>query len=478
MRKIPIFFVILVLLSGFAVAQTVQKLNFALEVEPVKDKILSTDSAEFLLTIKNTQSMQDTFRILPLEDVKWTHQIVPITDKIKTISGKGSAQIRVLVKPSGVADGVYNLKLTVESENTNQRLDAIMKVYVGPHPSMYSPNLSVSYDFPDKIDPKGSYSVEVKMKNNNIIDLGSIHLSVSSSLVNSDQYISVGPDEEKVVSIAVSLPDDQQPTSDTLHIKVTKDDTVFFDESKPFEVVEYLPPFVKNVTETSSFLKRTKIIRLTNEGNALKQTPVRIETSRRESFFTRTDPKARLVTIDGVSYLSWDVSLKPGESTELSIVRSYRKFVFLLLVLVVAYFLYLWFRSPIRVSKKTKDVHYDDGAIHEAKVILHLKNIKNHPVKQVKVIERIPSLFGIKKGSFKHALEPTKAYQHRKEGSVLEYEIGDLEAKEERIISYAVRAKMQVVGSVEIKPTIVKFQGKNGQVQKSFSNQITLPGTE
>ncbi|MFC1753297.1 hypothetical protein ACFL96_07885 [Thermoproteota archaeon] len=468
-----------IILGMMVNAVDITPVSFSLESEAVTDKILEDGVAEFQLTINNLQDEADTFRILPLEDLKWTPQFVPTTARTQKISGKNSDTLTMLVKPSEVPRGSYNVKVTVESENTGTRYNAVLKIHVGPHPSMYNPDVSVKVSVPARLDPNQQYDVKVTLTNNNIIDLGNVHVSTTGKFIDNEQEVMLGPEEVKVVSVAIQLPEDTEPQTGDIAIKVTYlDDTTFYDSTHAIEVMEFLPPFAQNISVDKGFLKTKKTIILKNDGNTKKDSPVKLETNRRLNLFTRTDPTADVVEEGERMYHVWQVSLDPEESTTITVTTSYRWFFFLILVLIIAYIVYWFMKAPIVVSKQYKDVSYDEGSIADAKIVMHVKNRSSRPVKNVHIIERLPHVIGIKKGAFKHTLEPKKAYKHGKEGTVLEYDIPVLDPKEERLITYAIKSKMQVIGGLTIKPTIVKYKGKSGHTEKAVSNETTIPGLE
>ena len=106
-----IFLLVSMLLVGLSANADVTPVSFNIDTETVTDKILEDGVAEFSLTINNLQDVEDTFRVLPLEDVKWTPQFVPTTDRVVTITGDGSRTIKMLVKPNEVIMSKYLLNL-------------------------------------------------------------------------------------------------------------------------------------------------------------------------------------------------------------------------------------------------------------------------------------------------------------------------------------------------------------------------------
>ena len=343
---------------------------------------------------------------------------------------------------------------------------------------MYEPDVRVLTNVPTKLDPNRQHDVKITLTNQNIIDLGSVHVSTTGDLVNNEQDVELGPEEEKVVSVAITLPEDVQPQTGDIIIKVTFENTTFYEETHPAEVVEYLPPFAQNITVKKSFLKTTKIIILRNDGNTEKESPVKLETTRRLAMFTKTTPDAEIVEENGNRYHMWNIALGPDEQTTITIKTSYRGLAIIILLMIIGYIVYLLTKAPIIVSKKFTDVLYEEGSISEAKVLLHVKNRSSTKIKHVHIVERLPHVVGVKKGAFKHTLEPKKAYKHGKEGTVLEYELPLLEPKEERLISYAFKSKMQLIGGLTIKPTLVKYKGKSGHTEKAVSSELNIPGQE
>ena len=473
MVKGLIFLIVAILLSTTIFATTVSSIKYSATVVPVRDKILLDGYAIFEITIQNNQDTQDQFKLLKVGDVKWTPQYVP-SNYVVTVPAKSSKTIKVYLKPSNIQEGTHNFKGMIESLNLETRADLLYRVYVGPHPSMYKENLTVSILTPTKINPTSDQVFNIKLKNNNIIDLGNVNVSVSGGLLNEQQTVYLGPKAETIVSIAFNFKDQLKPQTDNLVVYVNNKNKVFYNDLKQIEIVEYVPTFVQNESVKKTFLKSERTIYLKNNGNIEKEAPIRIGTAKRTVVFSSTNPKAELINEQGDSYYLWNTNLAPGEETTIIITTSYRGLLALIILLCLAYITYLVLRPAVQISKKYENLVYDEGLISEAKIFLHIKNNTKKQIKHLEIIDRIPHVLGVKTGSFKLTLEPKKSYMHKQEGSVIEYEIPHLEPLEERIITYSVKARLKVFGSVLLKPAITKHK-EDGKIQKSFSKSIELP---
>ena len=124
--------------------------------------------------------------------------------------------------------------------------------------------------------------------------------------------------------------------------------------------------------------------------------------------------------------------------------------------------------KDVSIKKRVFKVRHDEDEDEvELKVLLHVKNKKDKEVKEVRVIDLIPNL-----------IIPTKEYgtlkpdrlQKGSKGLRLVWEIQSLEPGEERIISYKVRSKLHVFGSITFPQASVLYTNEKGAVVNVRSN--------
>jgi hypothetical protein len=329
------------------------------------------------------------------------------------------------------------------------------------------------------MDPRGSYNVVVDIKNSNARLLKDVNIKLNSKLITEDTNVTVQPDETKSISFAVLLMDTIKPQKDQLHVTVNYEDEEFYSQGHNFEVVKYLPPFKTDITVDKRWLKQVRTITVTNTGNTLKSDSVMIETSLKEKFFSRSDPKFSSVKQDGKYYFVWDASLEAEKSMEIELTTSYR-WLLLVALLIIALLVYrIATSNPLIVKKKVMSVHKaHGGAISDLSVVILLRNRSKEPLTKLRVVERVSRMVQLKKDSFAGSMHPVKMHSHGGEGTLLEYRFGELAPGDERIIKYKVYSKLDIFGTLSVKPTVVEFFKKNNIKKSSRSRQVLIATEE
>lgn len=466
---------LLILFCFLVAAMTVSANDFIVDVSPVDDRLDTMDEfAVYVITIKNLQSEADHIHLLHQQDTRWSMQVTG--SRSPYLFRNEEVQIRVILKPrvDDLPNAGYQIKFSFESENTGEVKDVYTKLYIGPDLSKLKPDVDVFVDVPERMDPRQSHSLKVHLVNKNQLVLDDIAIAIDSKFLSEDTLVGLNSNEEKTASFTVSFPEDKVPESESVHVKVTLGNYTFFDESASWAVVSYVLPFKKEVETEKGFLTRTKVLSLTNEGNTRKDDQdVLIETSAREKFFSKTTPKAEVVEMDGRKYLKWVISLDAGETTEVRLKTAYWWPLILIILIAAIYIAYIMLRDPVVVRKRLMNLRKEHGAFAEAKIVVHVKNRSRRPLNNVNIVERIPSMLALKKEGFR-PMNPSKAYPHVSHGHVLEYNIGSLDAHEERIFSYVIKSRMKVVGNFRLKPTVVNFvdAGKKGKVLQGALNVV------
>jgi hypothetical protein len=481
-RALVLFLGVFLLLSAAVFAQVIAAPTFFVTTDAVNDVIMDPkeNHADFYIVVENKGPEPDTYKLLYLEDPKWSYQVLPgPLDKQITVAPGEKGKIHVLVK-GNVPKGIYSVKVSVQSLSSKNIIENVMHIRVGETApgDAPRPDFDVDVSVPAQMDPRGAYNVIVNIKNNNERLLEDVHVKIASKILSEETNVTVQPGETKSVSFAVILMDNIKPQQDQLHATVDYEGEEFHSSDHNFEVVEYVPPFKTSIDVDRKFLRQDRVITITNDGNAKKSDTVRLETSLKERFFSSSTPKFQIVKEAGKYYFAWGVSLNPEESTEIHMKTSYR-LLLLIALIIIAFIVYkLALANPLIVRKKVKSVHKEHGgAISDLSVVIFLKNRGKEPISNIRIVERITKMVKLKKDSFEGSMHPVKMHEHDHEGTLLEYRFGELSPGDTRIITYKVYAKLHLFGTVTIKPTVAEFSTKKGK-KKSRSNEVSVATDE
>ncbi len=480
---VPTLLITIFLLSSIAAyAQVVTPTTFFVTMDYVSDKITDPvkDHADLYVVVENNGAEKDTYKLLYLEDPKWSYQVLPEPiNKQMTIEPGEKGKFHLLVK-GNVDHGFYGVKVSVRSENSGNTISNVMRIRVGAEePKIPSePDFDVEVSVPAQMDPRGTYNVLVTLKNNNDLLLEDIEIKLASKVLSEKITVTVDQGDTKTVSFAVILMDNVKPQADQMHVTVNYKEEEFYSQGHNFEVVEYLLPFRTDVKVKKGFLRQERTITVTNDGNTLKSDALKLETSLKEMIFSKATPKFDIVKEGGKRYFSWDVSLEPEQSMTIILKTNYWLLIPIAILLIALLIYKAMMSNPLIVKKKTMSVHKHGGAISDMSIVIYLKNRSNEPITNIRVVERVTGMVHLKKDSFSGSMHPVKMHDHRNEGTLLEYRFGEIAAGDERIIKYKVFSKLHIFGDVVIKPTVVEFAKKNGAKKKSKSNEIVVSTEE
>ena len=484
-KSLGLLVAVFMLISAFSIfcnAEVMDTKLFNIYVEPVNDKILDkeNDFGEYYLTIENKWTESETFKFVFLDPPNWKEQLIPNPNIRELTVGPGDTQqFHFYVRPSRAYDGVQPVSIIIRSEVTGITFRKGFKIQYGEKDTpaiveLPDPDMDVSISVPAQMDPRNMYNIVVNLKNNNELFLENITVKLSSKNINDETVVSIDPNESKGINLAVLFNEDLPPQKDSLYVSVMHNGKSFYDESHNYEVVEYLPPFDIDVQIKKKIWKRDRTITITNSGNTEKSDSVRLETSTRERWFSKSTPEFEVLKDGNKQYMSWPITLEQNESVTITVKTSYR-WLLLPIFLILLYFAYLIKKlNPVIIKKKFQSVKKQHGAVSEMSVAIYLKNTSKYPVTNVRVIERITKMVALKKDSFEGSMHPVKMHSHGREGTLLEYRFAELGPGDERILKYKAHSRLHMFGTIMIKPTVVEFKKRSGVKMKSRSNSITM----
>ena len=116
----------------------------------------------------------------------------------------------------------------------------------------------------------------------------------------------------------------------------------------------------------------------------------------------------------------------------------------------------------------------EEGGISKIKVTLNIKNRTKTKIENVSVIEKIPNIANLVKEEYLGTLKPTKVLRHDVKGTLLKWNIDVLEGFEERMITYKIKSKLSILGSLRLSPAVIRFKNIRGSIIIEHSNSSVL----
>jgi hypothetical protein len=123
--------------------------------------------------------------------------------------------------------------------------------------------------------------------------------------------------------------------------------------------------------------------------------------------------------------------------------------------------------------KRAKIIASTDDGITEIRVKLHIKNRSGKEIRSVKVIDRYPKIVSLVETEGIGTLKPIKMLSADKVQSLLMWNLEALEPYEERLISYTLRSRLNIVGNMHLHSAKVKFLTASGE-RTTSSNDVML----
>ncbi|MFH1399838.1 MAG: hypothetical protein ABIG95_07070 [Candidatus Woesearchaeota archaeon] len=476
MRKIVVFWVVLLLTATYAIAQD----EIVVESRAIRDAISAGDTALFNITVSNNGRFDDSFRLSFSNDVEWTVLTDPLRYKLGAFNLNVGESVSFLVKiraaPSAALNyNQYAIAMEVRGKGSKMIATEIFTLGYGPQfltPKQYAALVIATLDVPEKIDPRAGIPIKIFLRNRNPLNISDLEIEANSALVSQKTFTHLEPLEEKTIVFHQELDPLQSPVRDILVVTVVRQNVTLVRLEKTFDVVSY-SQFEESVVKQKGFLSTTSIISVRNNGNFIKEETVKYEVSFMQRLFTQTSQKAFWLKEDGHRYLAWHTELGPDETTEIKVVVSYLPLLFLCVLGVLVTFAYYLLRSPIVLIKNAVIVARKEGGISGLKVMLRVANRSGRKIWGVSVVDSIPKLIDVEKGFEVGIVKPTRILRHSKKGTLVKWNLGELEAGEERILSYKVQARFTIVGSFVLPAPVVKFV-QGGQDRVAYANRLKV----
>tara|TARA_Y100000310_G_scaffold343610_1_gene452090 strand:+ start:1060 stop:2490 length:1431 start_codon:yes stop_codon:yes gene_type:complete len=460
--------VLIVLCSAVVLADS------TVEITPINNKIQLADRATFKLSIGNFASQTQKYSIHSVVNgIGWIVEPEPLQDRIMSIPSAGSKSTTIVVTAlESFEPGIYRIPLGVRTD-LGESYDEQLKIFINPDkPLDYLPAIRTTIDMDEKLVSTESFSASLFLENRNPLNLKDITVRVQSDIPSFQQSVQVDipPLSDKTVEFTLTPDSSQQPKKYVVFFVLEKDGQTIKVVEKSIEILPYVPGFSVDVTESKVLLKTFKSIEVTNEGNVKNGQQVSIPLNFFESLFTQ--PWGKRVTVDGEKHLAWELTLSPGESTILPVEVNYRLPVYVLLGLLLVWLLYLFLRSPIKLSKSVMGVKRHEGTLTELKVMLNIRNITGRKFTHVTIVDQLPGIAHIDRALEIGTVKPVKI-THSKKGTKVHWQLDHINPRGDRLITYKLKSRLNIVGTLKLPRATLTFH-RGRKKRKSFSNTFSV----
>jgi hypothetical protein len=493
MKRVMLFLACVLIFSVMTYAETVELTedipiktsesgDFSVELITVDNKIPIGGTAVMQLKITNDVNRTMRYRLNFDNTGEWLYIRTDPTDHGLSginIEKQSSVTTTINIKArEETGYGTLFLKTTVINEDTNENVVILLPVGIKTEEElagMRVPDLRVSLDVPSVVDPRAENYIIVYLLNKNNRDITELTIELESNLLGKKEIKEpLAPNEEKEVKVKIELDPLTRPQDDTVKGKITAAGYTFTPTAKSFHVVEYNAQLKVDIKTEKGFLKTAKLITIENQGNDVISDTIKSEMGFVASMFTKTEPEARIVEIEGSKYYSWPVNAEPQVKSTIKVMTNYQPLfwfiVFVMAVLITRYII----KSKVRVIKKSTGTETSEGGLSNIKMMLIIKNDTGKQIKDIEIRDTVPHIATIKKDFPAGTLEPDKILVHKTKGTIVKWKIDELDIGEERIIKYEIKSKLSILGSFTLPKTKVLYRTITGKQRSVESNKLVV----
>ncbi|MEM4368993.1 MAG: hypothetical protein QXU88_01550 [Candidatus Woesearchaeota archaeon] len=462
---------LLTLLASIALAS----FEFNVDVAPEGAVIKMNDSAEFTLSVSHNSRNVESFEIYSPE-VQWDIRTEP-PGLLKVAPGE-KGETKLVIRPVYISNpGYYYVVIHVRPIGRDILVRKAFVVGVLPAyqiPGEYSPSIKLSPSVEKLIDPRAESVVKLTVENLNRRELGQIAIRLRSNTINKDISSSLGPFERKSFDFKVFLDPLTPPQKDvltaTVFLQLPEGTYQIEAEPIPFEILAY-GEITEQTDVSKGFLKTTKTITFINTGNSRQKKEFLEKKAFFKSWFTSfNEDYDRIKVVDRTNYYSWNIELGVGEKKVLIITTNYNPPAYLALAVIAGLLLYYLLRSPLVLVKSATILTAREGGVSEFKILLRVKNRSSRALKNVSILDSIPRIADIVRDFELGTTKPEKILRHESRGTMLKWRFSELEPSEERLITYRISSKLNIIGGVTLPVAVAKFEVRDGVERVTRSN--------
>ncbi|MFA6974272.1 MAG: hypothetical protein WC238_06120 [Parcubacteria group bacterium] len=371
-----------------------------------------------------------------------------------TFGGGETKEINVSLWPIGEFNhmGTYTMTYFIKDLNTKTQVENSL--------TFKRIELKDAFEIgASSFDPDAS-SINVYIKNKENFDFGNVDAKLSSAFFNVDKKFTLRPREKKEFTIEINKDDFKQLLAGfylmTVDLKSEKAQTTL-SENLDFKEKNK----VKTDDTTSGFIVRSNVIKKINEGNTVSDVTISATRNILSRLFTTFSSEPDIVDRQGlVVYYTWNKSIKPGETFEVTVKTNWTFPVILVILIVIIVGLTKYYTSSNLVLRKKVDFVNAKGGEFALKVSITVHARKY--MENINIFERLPPLVKIYEKFGTN--QPTRVDEKARR---IDWSIDKLEV---RVISYIIYSKVGVMGKFAL-PSARGVYEINGTIHETSSNR-------
>lgn len=463
-NKRAVIFFLLLILTLFIYSKQILAANTVITVAPIKDTVAPLQNAVFSVTIQNNEDRDLTFNFKYL-DIYWELKINP--DPVLVPRGTTKSVELTLVPQKEEKPSVANI--IIESTDKTVRSEQLLKLTLLKYNELIDQS-SDNLQIPEPVDPRKQTVLRLKLVNLRDIALSDLNLEIKSEFFEQKRVLSLAPYETKTEEFIIDFDEFVKFGNYPVDIEVTQSQKILLAFTRDMRIGNY-PKLGETISPESGFFYTKIEVQKVNEGNSNSIEKYQKTFSWWQKLFTDTTPKPTSIVKDQQGYVyTWEFELSPKERYDITIVTSYRGFFWsVVAILVLAFVVYYITKRDISIKKRIVSIRKEQDGTSSVKVLIVVKNKSMATLRNIKVLDRVPSTVDLPTEFGTMHPKVNKAQR----GAELIWEIIALGRGEERIFTYKVRSKFKVIGSQTLPVAIAKYL-KGGRTLIVTSNPTKL----
>ena len=418
-----------------------------------KNEIIITElekaNATFTLNITNLEEVDDEFQIYSLVSIGMYPKEFFRINKGETITLEVSAvPFKEILRDKR---GIYAFEYQIKGKKTGFFKDTLAI-------KILDVKDAVSVSIEDI--PLNATKTKLNIINKEDINIKNLKIIAKSDFFEFSQTFDLGKKESKVLNIPIILEDKISAGEYDVEIIYELNNK----KSSSALILQYLEASGISVFEnTEGFIVKKTEIRKTNEGNVPALAKIDVRKNILTRLFTIYSDRPTASERSGIFVdYSWEKEIGVGESYTVNVTTNYTfPFIIILLVVIVGFFVSFLATGKLSIHKSVSFVRTKGGEF-ALKINLRVKARSN--LKSIVISDRIP---GHAKLFNKFGIPPHRIDESSRK---IEWDIHQLNAGEERVFSYIIYSKINIVGSFELPAATASFDS-DGKRLHVFSNK-------
>ncbi len=376
-----------------------------------------------------------------------------------TILSGSQRVIETTFKPkTQVKPGSYGINIVVKTQNTEEsaqtsRFEKVLPVNI----VSYDKAVDAKFVPTVIIDPRKPTILKLNIINNYKINYENLNLRLESQHFEFSSAFNLAKGETKILEVPINIGKDVEEGNYNAQVLLKfGDKTLINNKQIGYSVSSFED--VKELTEPESrFLYSGEQLTRTNEGN----TPVQQVYSKDFDFLAfqlasfNPEPTS-IQKKDGVYRVEWVFTLLSGEAKTVGYAINYRVPTLIIVLIIIAFAAWHVFRkkNAIVLTKRILAMHGEAGKLHLVKVLIHVRNRGNVSVKDLKIVDKVPTSIS---APTKYGIHRPSKVQAVPEGTVMVWDIPLIPPSHEKLLSYIVEGKMQILDKIVLPSARAKY---------------------